>query len=255
VHLGLAPGADEPGEAQSSGDATTEAFGLRLSRTLRLLDRREPLVAAVAEWVGIGIIEGRLVPGEVLSSVELARRFNSSRTPVREALMLLEQEGLVEIRARRRPRVAQPSLEDVQDIYAVRQNLLALGARLVVQRAADDDIEEVGRRVREMRRMADAGEVDAYFWAHVDLQEFLMQVAGNTVLKQILDSLALRTLVLRHRSLAQPGRLRESVEDQERLYRAYVDRDADLAAALMAGATLSARRAIERSHLEPRTDI
>jgi DNA-binding GntR family transcriptional regulator len=255
VHLGLAPGADEPGEAQASGDMTTEAFGLRLSRTLRLLDRREPLVAAVAEWVGIGIIEGRLVPGEVLSSVELARRFNSSRTPVREALMLLEQEGLVEIRARRRPRVAQPSLEDVQDIYTVRQNLLALGARLVVQRAADDDIEEVGRRVREMRRMADAGEVDAYFWAHVDLQEFLMQVAGNSVLKQILDSLALRTLVLRHRSLAQPGRLRESVEDQERLYRAYVDRDADLAAALMAGATLSARRAIERSHLEPRTDI
>jgi DNA-binding GntR family transcriptional regulator len=212
-------------------------------------------VAAVAEWVGIGIIEGRLVPGEVLSSVELARRFNSSRTPVREALMLLEQEGLVEIRARRRPRVAQPSLEDVQDIYQVRQNLLALGARLVVQQAADDEIEEVGRRVREMRRMADAGEVDAYFWAHVDLQEFLMQVAGNSVLKQILDSLALRTLVLRHRSLAQPGRLRESVEDQERLYRAYVDRDADLAAALMAGATLSARRAIERSHLEPRTDI
>jgi DNA-binding GntR family transcriptional regulator len=251
----MAPEADGPGEAQASGGMTTEAFGLRLSRTLRLLDRREPLVATVAEWVGIGIIEGRLVPGEVLSSVELARRFNSSRTPVREALMLLEQEGLVEIRARRRPRVAQPSLEDVQDIYQVRQNLLALGARLVVQRAGDDDIEEVGRRVREMRRMADAGDVDAYFWAHVDLQEFLMQVAGNSVLKKILDSLALRTLVLRHRSLAQPGRLRESVEDQERLYRAYADRDADLAAALMAGATLSARRAIERSHLEPRTDI
>jgi DNA-binding GntR family transcriptional regulator len=212
-------------------------------------------VATVAEWVGIGIIEGRLAPGEVLSSVELARRFNSSRTPVREALMLLEQEGLVEMRARRRPRVAEPSLEDVQAIYQVRQNLLALGARLVVQRAADSEIEEVGRRVRELREMADAGEVDAYFWAHVDLQEFLMQVAGNPVLKQILDSLALRTLVLRHRSLAQPGRLRESVEDQERLYRAYVDRDADLAAALMAGATLSARRAIERSNLEPRTDI
>jgi DNA-binding GntR family transcriptional regulator len=212
-------------------------------------------VATVAEWVGIGIIEGRLAPGEVLSSVELARRFNSSRTPVREALMLLEQEGLVEMRARRRPRVAEPTLQDVQSIYQVRQNLLALGARLVVQRAADSEIEEVGRRVRELRQMADAGEVDAYFWAHVDLQEFLMQVAGNPVLKQILDSLALRTLVLRHRSLAQPGRLRESVEDQERLYRAYLDRDADLAAALMAGATLSARRAIERSHLEPRTDL
>ena len=80
-----------------------------------------------------------------------------------------------------------------------------------------------------------------------------MQVAGNSILKQILDSLALRTLVLRHRSLSQPGRLKESVEDQERLYRAYVDRDADLAAALMAGSTLSALRAIERSHAETST--
>ncbi len=207
----------------------------------------------MVEWVGIGIIEGRLAPGEVLSSVELARQFNSSRTPVREALMLLEQEGLVEIRARRRPRVAEPSLKEVQDTYRVRQNLLALGARLVVQSATDADIEEVGRQVAGLRRMADAGQVDTYFWAHVDLQEFLMQVAGNSILKQILDSLALRTLVLRHRSLSQPGRLKESVEDQERLYRAYVDRDADLAAALMAGLTLSALRAIERSHAETST--
>jgi DNA-binding GntR family transcriptional regulator len=212
------------------------------------------LVGTVVEWVGIGIIEGRLAPGETLSSVELARRFNTSRTPVREALMLLEQEGLVEMRARRRPRVAQPSLKEVQDTYRVRQNLLALGARLVVQQASDADIEEVGRRVAQLRRMADAGQVDTYFWAHVDLQEFLMQVAGNSVLKQILDSLALRTLVLRHRSLSQPGRLKESVEDQERLYRAYVDRDADLAAALMAGSTLSALRAIERWRLETPSD-
>jgi DNA-binding GntR family transcriptional regulator len=204
----------------------------------------------VVEWVAIGIIEGRLAPGEVLSSVELSKRFSSSRTPVREALMLLEQEGLVEMRARRRPRVAQPTLQEVQDTYRVRQNLLALGARLVVQHATNGDIEEVGRRVKQLRQMADAGQVDAYFWAHVDLQEFLMQVAGNSVLKQILDSLALRTLVLRHRSLSQPGRLRESVEDQERMYRAYVDRDADLAAALMAGSTISALRAIERWHLE-----
>jgi hypothetical protein len=65
-------------------------------------------------------------------------------------------------------------------------------------------------------------------------------------LKQILDSLALRTLVLRHRSLEQPGRLQASVEDQERLLRANQDRDGDLAAVLMAGSTLSSLRAIER---------
>jgi DNA-binding GntR family transcriptional regulator len=248
-------GPTDQGNVEIGDAALPESFGRRLSRNLRLLDRREPLVATVVEWVGIGIIEGRLAPGEILSSVELARRFNTSRTPVREALMLLEQEGLVEMRARRRPRVAEPTLQAVQDTYRVRQNLLALGARLVVQEASDENIAEVGTRVIELRRMADAGEVDRYFWAHVDLQEFLLEIAGNPTLKQILDSLALRTLVLRHRSLSQPGRLADSVQDQERLFRAYRDRDADLAAALMAGSTLSALRAIERSNFAVRSDL
>lgn len=241
------PGSDTPLVLATTDLADqADSVGPRLNRTLRLLDRREPLVAHIVEWVGIGIIEGRLAPGDILSSVDLARQFNSSRTPVREALMLLEQEGLIEMRARRRPQVAAPSLKQVQDIYQVRQDLLALGARLVVQHATEAEIGEVESRVVEMRRLADAGEVDEYFWAHVDLQEMLMGIAGNSTLKQILDSLALRTLVLRHRSLEQPGRLQASVEDQERLLRAYKDRDADLAAVLMAGSTLSSLRAIER---------
>ncbi|MEU1167106.1 GntR family transcriptional regulator, partial [Streptomyces sp. NPDC005921] len=92
-----------------------------LARLLRLRDRREPLVAQIAEWVGAGIIEGRLAAGQDLNSVDLSRRFDTSRTPVREALMVLEQEGLVEMKARRRPRVAAPSLQDIRDIYQVRQ--------------------------------------------------------------------------------------------------------------------------------------
>ncbi len=74
----------------------------RMRRTLRLDDRREPKVAEIAEWIAIGIVEGDLAPGQDLNSVDLAKRFGTSRTPVREALMLLEQEGLVSIQARRR---------------------------------------------------------------------------------------------------------------------------------------------------------
>ena len=97
-----------------------------LVRLLKLNERREPAVVQVASWVGLGIIEGRLLPGEDLNSVELSHRFKSSRTPVREALMLLEQEGLVEMRARRRPRVAAFTPERVKEIYFVRQHLLSL---------------------------------------------------------------------------------------------------------------------------------
>ncbi|GAB2915133.1 GntR family transcriptional regulator [Streptomyces heilongjiangensis] len=218
---------------------------LVLDRLLRLRDRREPLVAQIAEWVGSGIIEGRLQPGQDLNSVDLSRRFDTSRTPVREALMLLEQEGLVEMKARRRPRVAAPSLADIRDIYQVRRQLLSMLAGLLVERATDDQLSELRTRVEAMRKLADAGDVDAYFWSHVLLQERMTEIVGNATLKQILDSLALRTLMLRHLSLTRPGRLAYSVDDQERLIQACEERDGELASALIAGATVRALRAVE----------
>ncbi|MDQ0772161.1 GntR family transcriptional regulator [Streptomyces aurantiacus] len=218
---------------------------LVLERLLRLRDRREPLVAQIAEWVGAGVIEGRLQPGQDLNSVELSRRFDTSRTPVREALMLLEQEGLVEMKARRRPRVAAPSLTDIKDIYQVRRQLLSMLAGLLVERATDAELTELRTRVEAMRELADAADVDAYFWSHVLLQERMTEIVGNTTLKQILDSLALRTLMLRHLSLTRPGRLAYSVDDQERLIQACEERDGELASALIAGATVRALRAVE----------
>lgn len=218
---------------------------LVLERLLRLRDRREPLVAQIAEWVGSGIIEGRLQPGQDLNSVDLSRRFNTSRTPVREALMLLEQEGLVEMKARRRPRVAAPSLQDIRDIYQVRRQLLSMLAALLVERASDEEMAHLRGQVTSMRELADAGDVDGYFWSHVLLQERMTEVVGNSTLKQILDSLALRTLMLRHLSLTRPGRLAYSIDDQERLIQACQERDAELASALIAGATVRALRAVE----------
>ncbi|MEU9410401.1 GntR family transcriptional regulator [Streptomyces sp. NPDC048281] len=216
-----------------------------LARLLRLRDRREPLVAQIAEWVGAGIIEGRLAAGQDLNSVDLSRRFDTSRTPVREALMVLEQEGLVEMKARRRPRVAAPSLQDIRDIYQVRRQLLSMLAALLVERATDDEIAELRGRVEKMRGLADEGDVDAYFWGHVQLQERMTEIVGNATLKQILDSLALRTLMLRHLSLTRPGRLAYSVDDQERLMQACEERDGELASALIAGATVRALRSVE----------
>ncbi|MEU9308594.1 GntR family transcriptional regulator [Streptomyces sp. NPDC048256] len=224
---------------------TEQDTHLVLERLLRLRDRREPLVAQIAEWVGAGIIEGRLEPGQDLNSVDLSRRFETSRTPVREALMLLEQEGLVEMKARRRPRVAAPTPQDIRDIYQVRKNLLSMLAGLLVERADDEELAELRTRVERMRKLADGGDVDGYFWNHVLLQERMAEIVGNPTLKQILDSLALRTLMLRHLSLTRAGRLAHSVDDQERLLQACEERDGELASALIAGATVRAQRAVE----------
>lgn len=204
-------------------------------------------MAQVAIWVGLGVIEGRLLPGQDLNSVDLSHRFQTSRTPVREALMLLEQEGLVEIRARRRPRVASFTIERVRQIYEVREQLLQLVGRLVAINVSEAELDDLRGRVRTMRQQADDGDVDAYFWSHVALQERMTEIAGNTTLKSILDSLALRTLILRHASLEKPGRLPHSVAAQEQILKAIEDRDPDLAAMLLSRATRAAFASIEQS--------
>lgn len=190
-------------EQVGSGDEQAQ----RLARLLRLPERREPAVAEVATWVGLGIIEGRLSPGQDLNTVELARRFKSSRTPIREALMVLEQEGLVEIKARRRPRVATFSLDEVRQMYAVRQHLLSLVARLIVEHATDDQLAELRDDVEAMNAVAAKGDTDGYFWKHVAWQEKLTEYSGNPTLKGIMDTLALRTLILH---AAEPARTHES---------------------------------------------
>jgi DNA-binding GntR family transcriptional regulator len=231
-------------------EATAELLqdrSLELVRLLKLTERREPTVVQVATWVGLGIIEGRLPPGEDLNSVDLSHRFNTSRTPVREALMLLEQEGLVEMRARRRPRVAAFTPKRVKEIYFVRGHLLSLVGRLVAEQATGEDLVDLRERLTAMVSHAAADDVDNYFWGHVALQERMTEIAGNETLKGILDSLALRTLIMRHASLAQPGRLKDSVADQLRILEAIEQRDGDLAAMLLSRATMSALGAIEIS--------
>lgn len=246
THATAEPAIDGDAPVDAWLDASSER-ARDLARLLNLTERREPLVAQVAIWVGLGVIEGRLRPGQDLNSVDLSRRFKSSRTPVREALMLLEQEGLVEIRARRRPRVASFTIERVRQIYEVREHLLSLVGSLVAVNITEEQLDDLRSRVRAMREQADRGDVDAYFWSHVALQEQMTVIAGNTTLKAILDSLALRTLILRHASLEKPGRLPHSVAAQEQILAAIEDRDPELAAMLLSRATRAAFASIEQS--------
>lgn len=218
-----------------------------LARILDRSNQQNSLVREIAEQVGHAIIEGQLQPGADLNSVELSRQFNTSRTPVREALLWLEKEGLVEIPPRRRPRVAQLSLKEVRDIYEVRANLYALVAELIVTRASDEDIFSLEPYKERMAEACRRGDLDAYFWANVAFQDAETEICGNEQVRRILDSLMLWMLKLRYTSLQHPGRLEQSLADHERLLRAYIERDAPLAIALKKGIVLRGFAAIEHS--------
>src|ERR1700722_8989583 len=102
-----------------------------------------PPVTEIVDWVARGIIEGRLQPGDDLNSVDLAKRFNVSRTPVREALFVLNRERLVDWSPRRRPRVSSMSLTEVREIYQLRVLLYGQVSLAIVEHATADDIDSL----------------------------------------------------------------------------------------------------------------
>jgi DNA-binding GntR family transcriptional regulator len=202
-------------------------------------------VAEIVDWVARGIIEGRLRPGDDLNSVDLAKRFGVSRTPVREALFALTREGLVDWSPRRRPRVAAMNLKEVREIYELRALLYGQVSLAIVEHATSEDIEALWRAHRKLAEVAAKGDVDGYFWANVALRDEEQRVSRNGVFKEVLDSLRMRTNRLRHLSTSLPGRLQRSCMDHQRLCEAYAERDGVLAAALNRSIVIGALHAIE----------
>jgi DNA-binding GntR family transcriptional regulator len=224
--------------------------GLELLRGMLRDGRGESsLVDRIAEDVATRIIDGRLPPGADVNSVELAKRYSSSRTPVREALLTLQREGLVEIPARRRPRVSPVTLGQAREMYELRASLHGLVSELIVRNAGDDSLQVLYSWQERLRAAAREDDVDAYFWHNVAFRQAEAEVAGNGQLARMLGSLGLRTLQLRHVSLSQPGRLDRSVRDHERLLDAYTDRDATLAVAITKSIIMAGLRAIETSEI------
>jgi len=202
-------------------------------------------VAEIVDWVARGIIEGRLRPGDDLNSVDLAKRFGVSRTPVREALFALTREGLVDWSPRRRPRVAAMQLKEVREIYALRALLYGQVSLAIVEHATDEDIAALWRAHGKLAEVAARGDVDGYFWANVAFRDEELRVSRNGIFKEVLDSMRMRTNRLRHLSTSLPGRLQRSCTDHQRLCEAYAERDGVLAAALNRSIVMGALHAIE----------
>jgi DNA-binding GntR family transcriptional regulator len=206
---------------------------------------RPSLVARIASETGAEIIEGIRLPGDDLNSVELSKRYRTSRTPIREALMLLEKEGLVDVPPRKRPRVASPDIDEIREIYRARAVLFEMIAFDVARTITPQGLGRLRGLFGEMEAAYRGDDLNAFVWANVDFYEVNTQLAGNRTVKRILDSLLLRTARLRRLSLSRPGRMARSFDDHARLVKAYEDRDAQLAAALIRSNHINALAALE----------
>lgn len=163
----------ERGIAPTAGDASGE----RTSNTLRAY--RE---------IRRRILANEMPPGTQYLEQELAQMLDMSRTPVREALIRLAEERLIEVRPRHGARVLPVSADDMREIYAIIAELEAMAARTVAERAHPDVLADLAASAAAMERNSD----DLHRWFEHDrrFHHRLVEASGNTRLIEMVRTLA-----------------------------------------------------------------
>jgi DNA-binding GntR family transcriptional regulator len=131
-------------------------------------------------------------PGQRLRLEELAARFQVSLTPVRHALRRLESEGLVMSRPRRGSRVAPLSVEELEEIQALRLGLETFLARAGAERCTPTALREMTEARREMERAFRAGDLDAYIRSFWSLRDACYRCAERPRLLRALEDQRIR---------------------------------------------------------------
>lgn len=166
----------------------------------------------IADKVCEGIMRGDFAAGQRIQEQVLSQSFRVSRGPVREALLLLEREGLIRIEPRRGASVRRLSVAEVGDLFVIRAALLGLAARLFVERASAADLKSLAEGIARMAaHVKPPGDPDAYArWSYA-LSLFMAEKAGNPHLYRMLRSIARQTYNYSRLALRDPARRKDSI--------------------------------------------
>jgi len=171
------------------------------------------------------IVNGELAPGARLLEPELAAALQVSRTPVREALRLLEGEGLVQQRSTGGFIVAPLNEEDARQLYAVRAVLDGLAAREACTRWGDEDASELRRLVSQMELLAAyPSDVQRLGW---EFHQLVRTIAGNARCTLLLEDMAPHFDRYRTLTTQRPTRRRDAIAEHAAILDAILARDED----------------------------
>ena len=191
------------------------ASGLARASVALTLSLPEQIASRLSER----IVSGAYEPGQRIMEQALAQEFAVSRGPVREALRILERDGLVTILPRRGAIVTDLSVDEVKEIFDIRAMLNGLRDRLIAEHPArTQTLAQVEPEVAQLVRFArDAKRGQDYVETVWKVNRLLTEACPNARLKTILDSLARQTLRYSQLGLSTPERRRESVRHWQNL--------------------------------------
>jgi DNA-binding GntR family transcriptional regulator len=209
------------------------------------LSEHRTMTDFVYDQLKAAIVELRIPPGERLREATIAQGLSVSKTPVREALGRLEQDGLVELSSFKSAAVTEYTEQDLREIYELREIIEAAAARAAAESMSEKGLADLGRIASECVRLdADGATADTGGTGGTGgdaelvrlLSEFdtvLFEEVSNRRIRAILDNLAAHLTRIGLLTAEIPGRNAASVREHARIYEAIERRDPEAAERFM----------------------
>ncbi|MFF2246190.1 GntR family transcriptional regulator [Arthrobacter sp. NPDC058130] len=196
-------------------------------------DPRQTSVAIHTYLRGL-IMSGILPPDTVLKQSELAVLLAVSRTPLREAFRMLQEEGLIEADVNQRAKVSKFEPEALDSLYAARISLECLGVHMTSGRLTPEELREGRRLLKAMNRAAVGEDFESWTTLHRRFHAVLISRSSSFVGRTIASFAAHSERYWRVYRSDTPGSLADRHGEHERLLQAVIDGDRERAAELMA---------------------
>lgn len=186
-------------------------------------------------------------PGEVrLDERQLSLSLGVSRTPIREAMTLLEQEGLLRTVPRRGIFIVRKTKRQIVEMIEMWAAIESMAARLATLNASDEEIAGLRRMFDEFRTEAPAEHIDEYSDANIAFHQAIIRLSGSHLMGQTLENLFIHVRAIRRMTISQADRASRSIVDHMRIIEALEQRDTELAERLVRQHSLDLAAYVEK---------
>lgn len=197
------------------------------------------------------IMSGRLRPNQRINEISTAKKLGVSRSPIREALRVLERDGLVTYEPGRGAFVTDITPEDADELYLIHGHLLGLAMRLACQKMTAADLAAIGDLVQGLRTAVDEGDRQKFVALRGDLERTITDKALSPRLARLVAIMGHPCARYRALHVNVPGYMDEVVACYEGIYNAFREKDETLAEELRVRIIDLGRELLRRYFITP----
>lgn len=203
-----------------------------------IIEKNKSMREKVYDTLKQMIIDGVIKPGERIIETEYSNKFQISRTPIREAIRMLELEGLVESQTTGGVIVKTLTSEEISEIYKIRIALESLIIEEIIKKITSQDIKKLERILKNTKKAFEIKDIEKVFSLFTEFNQTLYDIAALPKVTTMINNINLYLKRFRKLSIDNPSRKEDAFEDHIQILEAIKNKD------------LSTAISINRVHLE-----